>query len=96
MKTIKLLKPAKINGSELTEINLDLESLKGRDLLELDSAFRKLYRGEFVAALPMDSRYQALVAGRVCGINPEDLGELYAPDWQAMLAEVQSFLLSGG
>lgn len=94
--TLKLSRPTKINGSELTEIKLDLESLKGRDLMELETAFRRIYRGEYVPVINIDSRYQAHVAGRVSGINPEDLGELYAPDFAAMCAEVQSFLLSGG
>jgi hypothetical protein len=93
---LKLSKPTQINGSELTEINLDLESLKGKDLMELETSFRRLYRGEYVPVINIDSRYQAIVAGRVSGINPEDLGELYAPDFAAMCSEVQSFLLSGG
>lgn len=93
---LKLSKPTKINGSELTEINLDLDTLKGRDLMELETGFRKMYRGEYVPVINIDARYQCHVAGRVSGINPEDLGELYAPDFAAMCAEVQSFLLSGG
>jgi hypothetical protein len=96
MTTIKLSRPTAIDGKELTEINLDLESLKGKDLIELDTAFRRLYRGEYVPVLNIDSRYQCLVAGRASGINPEDLGELYAPDFSAMCAEVQNFLLSAG
>lgn len=93
---IKLSKPTKVNGSELTEIVLDLESLKGKDLLELETGFRQRFRGEYIPVINFDSRYQIHVAGRVCGINPEDLGELYAPDFAAICAEVQSFLLSGG
>jgi tail assembly chaperone E/41/14-like protein len=96
MTTIKLSKPTKLNGSELTEINLDLESLKGKDLIELETAFRNLYRGVYVPVLSIDLRFQALVAGRVSGINPEDLGELRAPDFNAMCSEVQNFLLSAG
>ena len=96
MRTITLSRPTQINGSEITEIQLDLENLKGRDLIELESGFRKLYRGEFIAALNLDSRYQAFVAGRACGINPDDLGDLYAPDFVVVCSEVQSFLLSAG
>jgi Phage tail assembly chaperone proteins, E, or 41 or 14 len=96
MSVIKLSKPTKINGSEITELKLDLENLKGKDLIELETGFRRMYRGEYVPVLNIDSRYQCHVAGRVSGINPEDLGELYAPDFAAMCAEVQSFLLSGG
>jgi len=93
VKTIKLSRPTKINGSELTEINLDLETLKGKDLMELETSFRKLYRGDYVPVLNIDIRYQCLVAGRVSGINPDDLSELYAPDFSSVCSEVQSFLL---
>lgn len=95
MTTVKLSRPTKINGSELTEINLDLESLRGRDLLELETGFRQRHRGEYIPVLNIDARYQIHVAGRVCGINPDDLGELYAPDFAAICSQVQSFLLSG-
>lgn len=96
MRTIKLNKPTKVNGSEVSEINLDLESLKGRDLIELESGFRSTHRGEYIPVLNIDMRYQAWVAGRVSGFNHEDLLDLYAPDFSAMCSEVQSFLLSGG
>lgn len=95
-KVLKLSKPTQINGSELTELTLDLDNLRGKDLMELESGFRKFYRGEFVAAMNLDSRYQLWVAGRVCNLNPEDLGELYAPDFVALTGEIQSFLLSAG
>jgi hypothetical protein len=96
MKIIKLSRPTTVDGKELTEINLDLESLRGKDLIELETAFRKMYRGEYVPVLNIDARYQSFVAGRACGINPDDLGELYAPDFAAMCAEVQNFLLGSG
>lgn len=96
MKTIKLSKPTKVNGSEITELNLDLDSLKGRDLLELETGFRRVHRGEYIPVANIDIRYQAWVAGRVSGINHEDLGELSAPDFAAVCSEVQSFLLGSG
>jgi Phage tail assembly chaperone proteins, E, or 41 or 14 len=92
--TIKLARPVQINGKDVSEVKLDLDSLKGKDLLELETGFRRAYRGEYIPVLNIDSRFQAWVAGRACGINPEDLGELYAPDFAAVVAEVQSFLLS--
>ena len=96
MKTVKLSKPTQINGSELTEITLDLESLRGRDMMELESGFKKFYRGEIFFSLPMEPRFQLWVAGRVCGINHEDLADLQAPDYYAVCTEVQNFLLGAG
>jgi hypothetical protein len=95
-QVLKLSKPTQVNGSEITELTLDLDSLRGRDLMELESGFRARHRGEFVAALNLDARYQLWVAGRACGMNPEDLGELYAPDFVALTGAIQSFLLSAG
>lgn len=90
---IKLTEPTQINGSELTEINLEIEKLKGRELLELDSGFKKYNRGEYIPVPYLDLRFQTFVAGRVCGINPEDLGELSAPDLIEVCTAVQNFLL---
>jgi Phage tail assembly chaperone proteins, E, or 41 or 14 len=96
MTVLKLKKPTQINGSEISEISLDLESLKGRDMMELANGFRKFYRGEFLTALTLDERFQLWVAGRACNMNPEDLAELSAPDYFALTGEIQSFLLSAG
>lgn len=90
---VKLTKPTQLNGKEYIEINLDLESLKGKDLIELESGFRKLYRSEYVPVANIDIRYQAMVAGRVANINPMDLGELDAPDFVEVCSNVQNFLL---
>ena len=96
MEIVKLTKLTKVNGSELSEIQLDLDSLRGKDLIELEQGFRMLHRNEYIPVINIDARYQAFVAGRVCGINPEDLGELLAPDFVAVCSRVQNFLLSAG
>ena len=94
MKTFTLQKPVQLNGSEITEVKLDLENLKGKDLLELEAGYRQTHRGQYIPIIHMDTGFQAWVAARACGINPEDLGELYAPDFAAVCQEVQNFLLS--
>ena len=91
---IKLQKAVQLNGSEISELDMNLETLKGKDLLELETGFRRMYRGEYIPVINIDSRFQVWVAGRACGINPEDLGELYAPDFSMVCQEVQNFLLS--
>ena len=96
MKTVKLSKPTQLNGSEIKELNLELETLTGRDMMELESGFKKFYRGEFFPSLPMEPRFQLWVAGRVSGINHEDLAAVSAPDYYAICTEVQNFLLSAG
>lgn len=93
---VKLDQTVQINGSEISELNLELEKLKGKDIVDLETGFRQMYRGEYIPVLNLDIRYQAFVAGRVCGINPEDLGELYAPDFEEVCSQVQNFLLKTG
>lgn len=90
---LKLSKPTTLNGKEYSEINLELETLKGKDLIELETGFRKLYRSEYIPVVNIDTRYQVMVAGRVAGINPIDLGELEAPDFVEVCSKVQNFLL---
>jgi hypothetical protein len=94
---VKLSNPTKVNGSEITEVNLELEKLKGKDLLELESSFRKYNRADYVPVPNLDIRYQSFVAGRVSGINPEDLAaDLDAPDFIEVCTTVQNFLLKSG
>jgi hypothetical protein len=89
---VKLTEPQQINGSEITEIDLKIEKLKGKVLLELAAGYRK-YNREYTPVLELDRGFQAFVAGSVCGINPEDLGELLAPDFVEVCTTVQNFLL---
>jgi hypothetical protein len=93
---VKLTEPQQINGSEITEIDLQIEKLKGKALLELASGYRKYNRGEYTPVIELDRGFQAFVAGSVCGINPEDLGELLAPDFVEVCTTVQNFLLKSG
>jgi hypothetical protein len=89
---IKLTRPQTINGSEIEEINLELEPLKGKDIIELETGFRALYK-DYVPIPDIDPRYQAMVAGRCSKINPKDLEELDAPDFKAVCRAVRDFLL---
>jgi hypothetical protein len=93
---VKLTEPQQINGSEISEIDLQIEKLKGKELLELAAGYRKYNRGEYTPVLELDRGFQAFIAGRVCGINPEDLGELLAPDFVEVCTTVQNFLLKSG
>jgi hypothetical protein len=93
---IKLTEPTQINGTEYSELDLAIERLKGKELMELDSGFKKYNRGEYIPVPYLDLRFQTFVAGRVTGINPEDLGELLAPDLIEVCTAVQNFLLKSG
>jgi hypothetical protein len=93
---VKLSQPTQVNGSELTEINLELEKLKGKELLELIAGYKRYNRGDYIPVPYLEPGFQCFVAGRACGINPEDLGELSAPDLVEVCSAVQNFLLGSG
>jgi hypothetical protein len=93
---VKLSEPTQINGTQVTEIDLKLEKLKGKELLELSSGFKKYRRGEFMPVVELEREFQAFVAGHVSGYNPEDLAELLAPDYIDLCTTVQNFLLKSG
>lgn len=89
---VKFNSPQKVNGQELEELELEIETLKGKDIIELETAFRTLYK-EYVPVPDVDIRYQALVAGRVAKINPKDLEELDASAFKEVCAAVRNFLI---
>jgi hypothetical protein len=92
----KLKKPTKINGTEISEINLDkLDDMVGDDLTSIEAGFRTVHK-EFIPVLNLDTRYHMWIAGRASGINPEDLGKLYAPDYVGLGVAIQSFLTGTG
>jgi hypothetical protein len=99
---VKLKEPIKLggisgNGQTITELDLKLETLKGSHIIELETGFRRLYRGEYVPVTNLDARYQIMVAGRVSGYNPIELAEaLSAPDFVEVTTTVQNFLLGSG
>jgi N-acetylmuramoyl-L-alanine amidase len=66
---IKLTEPQQINGVEIAEVDLKLEKLKGKELLELAVGYRKYNRGEYTPVLELARGFQAFVAGRVSGYN---------------------------
>jgi hypothetical protein len=92
---VKLTEPQQINGSEISEIDLKLETLKGTGFLELQASYKKYHR-EYVPVLELDRGFQAFIAGSVSGINPEDLAELLVPDFVEVCTTVQNFLLKSG
>jgi hypothetical protein len=97
---VKLDSPIRLPGigsngdSEVKELDLKLEQLKGKDIIELETSFRRLYKGEYIPVANLDARYQIMVAGRVSGYNPFELAEqLSAPDFVEVTTTIQNFLL---
>lgn len=91
MQKVKLSKPIKIDGKEINEINLNLSSLSGWDIIEADRQVRM--RGA-TGLNPLFSQDGLLfVASRACGIKYDDLLQLNAPDFLELTLRVQNFLM---
>lgn len=89
--TVTFDTPQKLNGSEILELVLDFTKYKGKDIIELQTGFRQLYR-EYVPMPNVDIRYQAMVAGYVAKVNPADLAELDGDVFEEVCAAVRNFI----
>lgn len=84
--------PQKLNGTEISELVLDFSAYKGKDIIELQTGFRQLYR-EYVPMPNVDIRYQAMVAGYIAKVNPADLAELDGDAFEEVCAAVRNFII---
>ncbi len=89
---IQLHKPIELNGETVSEINLDLESLTGDDLIKAETEYTAI-NGALVGVPELSKAYLIHVAARAAKMNPEDLRGLAAKDYSKLTMEVQSFLL---
>lgn len=92
MTKVKLLKPIEIDGKKITEINLELEKLTGKDILDADRQVR--LEGEGGLNPLYTQRGLLILASKVSGFIPDDLLALSAPDFLEVTAQVQNFLLT--
>ncbi len=92
MSILKLRKPFKVNGEEVTEIQYDLEELSGDDL---ESALNALkMEKKVVTAVEVDPSYHAAVFAYAAGLTLQDMRRMGARDYQAAIIEVRRFFLS--
>lgn len=90
----KLSKPVVYDDKEFTEINLDLDSLTGEDLVNIET---EMTASGLMVALPEASKsYQMYVAARAAKVPVELIKKLSIKDASAITIKVQSFLLGTG
>lgn len=95
MAVVTFKKPQKLNGSEIVELNLNFDPIKGKVIKELARAFSQLYK-DYVPILTVDLRFQELVAARACELNPADLEQLDGDEYMEVLDQARNFLLRTG
>ncbi|GHS91252.1 hypothetical protein AGMMS49957_18030 [Synergistales bacterium] len=88
---IQLKKALRHKGQDLTELDIQLETLTGVDLIEVE---QQLFKSGKVALMPDYSKvYLIRVAARAARIPVEVMETLSARDFTVVTNQVQSFLM---
>ena len=90
---IKLRKKVEHKNVEYTELNIDLESLTGTDMIKANAKLRKagVNIDDLMPVLNME--YQVLLAAKAANVPKEVIEQADARDFLTITMEVQSFLL---
>lgn len=93
---VKLRHPlARLTGLPLTELNVDPDILEMADYHNLELEYSALWPGvQPVGGMYMaDSKYRALVIGRINGVQYEQMAKLKGRDAQKVDMRFQAFLM---
>jgi len=89
--TIKLKKSIEYDSETITELNLDLDSLTGQDMI---NAEKEADTNEFTPMKEFNKSHLAILAAKACG-KPSDMMPLLGlRDFSSITREVQNFLFS--
>lgn len=91
MERIVLAKPHTYEGKEYSEIELDLESLTGQDLISASNQARVL--GDNSPVPELSKTYLAVVAAKAGKVPVDLILSLPAKDFTTVTMTVQNFLL---
>ena len=89
--TIKLKKAVHVKGKEVTTVTLDFDKLTGNDLIAAEAEARLLKAGE--ASVFASMKYQAVVAAKAIGCPVDDIFDLGATDFKAIITPTINFLV---
>lgn len=78
-------------GKEFESINLDLDGLKGSDIIDAQRQFTQ--SGNFSAVISTDTNFQLIIASKAAAQPLEFFNELPAPEFMKVTQAVQNFLL---
>lgn len=92
-KSYELEKPIEFDGVVRTEIELDLESLTGQDLLIVERQFNSFAGNQSITVKEYNKEYLALVAARASKLPIEFFQRLGAKDFSAVTIKVQLFFI---
>lgn len=89
---VELSKPLLVNGREVTEIEMHLESLTGEDVLKMERNHVK-QNGTYLFDSFWNQSLLIMLAAKASGILEDDLRQLNAKDFTAVTFEVRAFFL---
>lgn len=89
---ISLKKAIKVNGEEKEKINLDFESITGRDLINAEKVMRAM--GDTTPSAFLSMNFHAIVAAKIIGIPVDDIFDMNATDFKNITVAVAGFLLA--
>lgn len=87
---IKLHVPFQKDGKTIDKINLNLQALKGRDLIKAEQEARAMGNTTLNPLYSMEG--QAIVAAKASGLVPDDIFDLSGPDFVEITSQVNVFL----
>ena len=91
---VQLNKPLRHKGAELRELDIDVEALTGKDLLDVE---QDIFRaGKILVMADFAKVYLSRVAARAARIPLEVLEQMPARDFTAVTNKVQAFLTGSG
>lgn len=88
---IELSRPVVLNGQEYTKLELDLDSITGRDLIKAEVEARVIAGPSPVSEL--SKPYNAVVAAKAAKVPVDTILDLPAKDFTTVTMMVQDFLL---
>ena len=91
---ITLSTPLKYKDSQLSQLDLDLHTLTGRDLINAEETLKR--SGVQVAAWEFSRQFLLEVAAKALHMPSEVLKDLSAGDFTRVINEVLSFLAGAG
>lgn len=90
METIALSKPIKFEDQEYTELNLDLDSLTGNDMI--NAAKESKFLGDTSTVPELSKTYLAVIAAKAASVPVDMILALPGRDFSKITVLVQNFL----
>lgn len=91
MIKITLTKALEIKGTEVKEVELDFEKIKGRTLIQAEKEVRA--KGDQTPSVFLSMSFQAVIAAKLIGVPVDDIEALPAVDFRNLVFPVANFLL---